>query len=168
MRFHPDKPARIADGVAPLPATLRTALDVALFDFDGAFVEDKGFSLAIHYRPTAATTGRLRAILEDLIADEPRSELEVMNGHNVLELKPRGADKGKAIAAFLDVPPFLGRTPIFVGDDETDESGFSIVADRGGIGLSVGVRRRGASGVFENPQAVRKWLAAFAVEGQRE
>lgn len=168
MRFHPDEAAQIADDAAPLPAMLRTALDVGLSSFEGAFAEDKGFSVAVHYRATAAATCRLRAILEDLIASEPRLELEIINGHNVLELKTRGVSKGKAIAAFLDVPPFLGRTPIFVGDDETDKSGFATVAARGGVGFSVGVRRPGTSGVFENPRAVRQWLAAFAAGRQRE
>ena len=168
MRFHPDETAQIADGVAPLPATVGAAVATALHGFEGAFAENKEFSIAVHYRSTAAATGRLRASLEDLIAGEPGAGLEIMKGRNVLELKARSFGKGRAIAAFLEVAPFLGRMPIFVGDDETDESGFAAVAARGGIGLSVGVRRPGASGVFENPQAVRNWLAAFAVEGQRE
>ena len=58
-----------------------------------------------------------------------------------------GYDKGRAIAAFLSQPAFRGRTPIFVGDDTTDESGFAVVAARGGYAYSVGRPRPGAIGV---------------------
>ena len=89
-----------------------------------------------------------------------------MNAHCAIELKAPGFDKGGAIAAFLSTPPFRGRTPVFVGDDATDESGFAVVAARGGCAYSVGRLRPGAIGAFPEPRAVRDWLAEFAGRGE--
>ena len=57
-------------------------------------------------------------------------------------------DKGSGIAALLATPPFSGRTPVFIGDDLTDESGFLFVNAQGGISVRAGPaesrqRRRG-------------------------
>ena len=67
-----------------------------------------------------------------------------MKARCAIELKAPGYDKGRAIAAFLSVPPFPGRAPIFIGDDATDEAGFAAVSARGGLAYSVGRRRPGA------------------------
>jgi trehalose 6-phosphate phosphatase len=91
-----------------------------------------------------------------------------MSAHYAIELKAPGCDKGGAIAAFLSTPPFRGRTPVFVGDDTTDESGFAVVAARGGYAFSVGKRRPGAIGTFAEPSAVRGWLAEFVGRGGGE
>ena len=89
-----------------------------------------------------------------------------MNAHCAIELKAPGFDKGGAIAAFLSTPAFRGRTPVFVGDDATDESGFAVVAARGGCAYSVGRLLPGAIGAFSEPRAVRDWLAEFAGRGE--
>ena len=59
-------------------------------------------------------------------------------------------------------PAFRGRTPVFVGDDTTDETGFAVVAARGGAAYSVGRLRRARPALFAEPRAVRDWLAEFA------
>jgi trehalose 6-phosphate phosphatase len=79
----------------------------------------------------------------------------------VLEIKPRGFTKATAIKAFMAEPPFSGRTPVFVGDDLTDQDGFRMVEDHGGISIAVGDRVR-AQFHLENPAAVRSWLQAIA------
>ena len=93
------------------------------------------------------------------------ADVEVMDAHCAIELKTPGFDKGSAIAAFLSTPAFRGRTPVFVGDDATDERGFAVVAARGGYAYSVGRMLRGAIGAFPEPRAVRDWLAEFAGRG---
>jgi len=97
-----------------------------------------------------------------VVRSEPQIAVEVMNARRAIELKAPGYDKGRAVIAFLSVPPFLGRTPIYVGDDTTDEAGFTAVSSRGGFAYSVGRRRPGARGVFARPSDVRDWLADFA------
>ena len=89
----------------------------------------------------------------------------MLDAHCAFELKLRQFDKGRAIAALLATPPFRDRTPIFIGDDDTDEAGFAAVSADGGRAYSVGRRRPGVVGVFESPSAVRGWLAAFAAGG---
>jgi trehalose 6-phosphate phosphatase len=168
MRIQPDEPVQIASAASELPASFWTALSVALARFHGILIENKGFSVAVHYRINPAVAASLRDALRDLIAVEPWRGLEIEDAHYAFELKPPSFDKGKAIAHFLTCEPFRGRTPIFIGDDTTDESGFAAVTACGGRAYSVGRLRQGALGFFEAPQIVRDWLAAFADAGEGE
>ena len=63
---------------------------------------------------------------------------QVIEGKFVFELRPREATKGTAIEAFMGEAPFIGRTPMFCGDDITDEDGFAVVNARGGVSIRVG------------------------------
>jgi trehalose 6-phosphate phosphatase len=78
----------------------------------------------------------------------------------VVEFQPTTMDKGRAIAAFLAEPPFVGRRPIFVGDDTTDEDGFVEIRRRGGIAVRVGSSGTTAAN-YNVPTvgAVLDWLA---------
>ncbi len=91
--------------------------------------------------------------------------VEMMDAHYAIEIKNPCFDKGGAIAAFLSTSTFFERTPIFIGDDTTDESGFALVTARGGFAYSVGPPRPGAIAAFPGPRAVREWLAEFASRG---
>ncbi len=128
----------------------------------GVFVEDKELSMALHYRqaPLYGETCRRAA---KAAAQTAGPEFEVLEGNMVAEVKPRGADKGMAIEAFLSEPPFAGRTPVFCGDDVTDEHGFRAVNERHGVSVKVGnetptVARWRAVSVDE----VVAWLATFS------
>ena len=160
MRFHPL--ASPVSAAKELPDSLWMALLQAVSDFPGAFAENKRFSFTVHYRLAAEKEAPLREAVMRLVEAAPRIPLEVLNAHCAIEVKAPGPDKGRAIDAFLCAPPFLGRTPIFVGDDITDEAGFAVVSARGGFAYSVGGRRPGAIGAFADPGEVRDWLAAFA------
>jgi trehalose 6-phosphate phosphatase len=161
IRFDPWGPATPAPASMALPSSLRTALMREVAPFPGAFVEDKRFSLVVHYRLAPEAERPLRQAVARLVDSSPIA-VEAMDARCAIELKAAGFDKGRAIAAFLSDPAFRDRTPVFVGDDATDESGFAVVAARGGCAYSVGRRRPGATGVFATPQAVRDWLAEFA------
>jgi trehalose 6-phosphate phosphatase len=76
----------------------------------------------------------------------------------VFEIKPSGRDKGRAIEEFLDEPPFVGRMPVFVGDDVTDEYGFIAVNARGGVSIKVGDGETAATLRLPNVEAVHRWL----------
>ena len=160
MRFHPL--ASPVSAAKALPDSLWVALLQAVSGFPGVFAENKRFSFTVHYRLAADDEAPLREAVMRLVRAEPRIPLEVLNAHCAIEVKAPGPDKGRAIDAFLAAPPFLGRTPIFVGDDITDEAGFAVVSARGGFAYSVGRRRPGAIGAFADPEEVRDWLAAFA------
>ncbi|SDR08552.1 trehalose 6-phosphatase [Rhizobiales bacterium GAS191] len=163
MRFSPSG-ARQQDQKADegLPRQLWMALTELLFDFPGTFAENKRYSFAVHYRTVPMLKRRLREGVTRLIDRHADLDLDLIHGHCVFEIKARGYDKGKAIARFLEHKPFLGRMPVFIGDDMTDEAGFAMVVSRGGHAFSVGETRPGASFVFATPASVRGWLAEFA------
>jgi trehalose 6-phosphate phosphatase len=79
----------------------------------------------------------------------------------MLEIKPQGFTKGGAIGAFMQEPPFSGRTPVFVGDDLTDLDGFRVVEALGGVSIGVGDRVQGQYH-FDDPAAVNRWLEGIA------
>jgi len=54
--------------------------------------------------------------------------------------------------------PFAGRLPLFAGDDVTDEAGFTVVRELGGVGLLVGQRATAASVSVPAPAVLREWL----------
>src|SRR3546814_5690882 len=88
----------------------------------GLLLEDKGQSLALHFRNAPGCGPAAEALLRSLIGPGP-SPLELKRGKMVLEVKPGSVDKGTAVAAFMEEPPFAGRRPVFIGDDVTDEDG---------------------------------------------
>ncbi|MFW5660791.1 MAG: trehalose-phosphatase, partial [Oceanicaulis sp.] len=80
-------------------------------------------------------------------------------GKCVIEARPAGCDKGKALEALMDRAPFAGRRPVAIGDDLTDGAMTEAARRCGGLGLSVGVDLPGAKRRFETPCEVRAWLA---------
>jgi trehalose 6-phosphate phosphatase len=135
--------------------------------FPGAEVEDKGITIALHWRNAPAAEEPLHEFASSALIDLPGYRLQP--GHDVIELRPGGHDKGDAIAALLATPSLLQRTPAFLGDDLTDESGFDIVNARHGITVLVGTRTPSAA-VFglRDPTAVRLWLHDAALSLSRE
>ncbi len=127
----------------------------------GLVLEDKGYSLALHYRLAPDLGGAVRSVLEREAA-ALGAEFEVQPGRLVYELKPGGRDKGKAIEEFMAEAPFLGRTPVFVGDDFTDEYGFETVNRVGGHSIKVGAGDSAARWRIADAQAVHDWLAQWA------
>ncbi|MGZ5180530.1 MAG: trehalose-phosphatase [Ramlibacter sp.] len=99
-------------------------------------IERKSASLALHYRRAPQFEQLCIDVMEQAVAQTPG--LVLLRGKMVVEAKPGGVSKGSAIEAFLREPPFVGRTPVFVGDDVTDEVGFSTVQRLGGLGVKVG------------------------------
>ena len=76
----------------------------------------------------------------------------------VCELKPPGVDKGRAIAAFLEEPPFAGRQPVFAGDDVTDEAGFVTINDWRGVSIRIGGPPTAAAFGCQDVTALHTWL----------
>ncbi|MCD6042326.1 MAG: trehalose-phosphatase [Burkholderiales bacterium] len=126
----------------------------------GLVFEDKGASVALHYRlaPQLAEAAH-EAVRE---AAEPLGDaVEVQGGKMVVELKPAGCDKGRAIGEFMAEAPFQGRMPVFLGDDVTDEYGFRMINRLGGHSIKVGDGPTAASFRLESPTAARAWLQAW-------
>jgi trehalose 6-phosphate phosphatase len=140
---------------------LRPTLAALAADGTGLTLEDKGGTLALHYRAAPQREPEIRAAVEALHR-EMASVLRLIMGKMVVEFQPRSADKGRAIAAFLAEPPFLGRRPVFVGDDTTDEDGFAEIRRRGGIAVRVGPFGGATIANYRLPsvEAVLAWLAS--------
>jgi trehalose 6-phosphate phosphatase len=123
----------------------------------GLVFEDKGCSVALHYRLAPEFADAAHAVVEEA-ANEVGESVEVLGGKMVAELKPAGRDKGSAIEEFMREAPFQGRTPVFIGDDITDEHGFRIVNRLRGHTVKVGAGDTDAQSRLADPQAVRAWL----------
>src|SRR5690606_4351450 len=125
----------------------------------GLLREDKGAALALHYRnaPQLADACRRQIEIARTAAGE---DSHVQRGKMVYELKPSGHDKGTAVTAFMDEPPFRGRQPVFIGDDITDEDGFRAVNALGGLSIRVGEHAGSAARhTARDVQEVLDWLA---------
>jgi len=151
-----------ADGGTAL-AGARAHLAAFVESHPGTLLEDKGRSLAVHFRLAPALEDTVRRVVAGAAAPIA-SRYEVQEGKMVLEIKPRGITKGTAAEAFMREAPFAQRTPVFVGDDLTDESGLRFAEAAGGIAVAVGSRVR-ARWQLDDPAAVRRWLRAIAALG---
>jgi len=150
----------------PLDAALkRKFAKVAELD-PGILLEDKDYSLALHFRLAPDLEDRVKAAVERICAELTPAPIEILHGKSVLEIKQRGFTKGSGVRELMRHPPFLDRHPIFIGDDVTDESVFEIIPEFDGLAFSVGRRVAGVNGHFEEPEAVRGWLAQMAGEGE--
>jgi len=122
----------------------------------GILVEDKHFTVALHY---AQAPQHRAALFSAANAIAGRIGFELQAGHKMYELKPPGIDKGGALTAFLDEPPFAGRRPLFFGDDLTDEYAHAVTRARGGMAVQVGARIASvAQYELDDPAAVLAWL----------
>ncbi|GGH09502.1 trehalose 6-phosphate phosphatase [Alsobacter metallidurans] len=127
----------------------------------GLLLEDKGRSVALHWR--------LAPELEDEAVAQAGAAMErlgpgwrIQTGKSVLEILPAFASKAGAVRAFLDMDPFRGRRPVFVGDDVTDEHGFQAVLELGGLAIRIGDGPTIAPFRLPSPTAFRERLTRWA------
>ncbi|MBV9331577.1 MAG: trehalose-phosphatase [Alphaproteobacteria bacterium] len=125
----------------------------------GVLLEDKGYTLAVHYRlcPDAGAS-ILRALMERR-GYFAAQDLQILRGKAVFEVKPRWYNKGTGVEHLLGCAPFSSRRPLFFGDDTTDEDVFRVLPDHGGRGFAVGREIPGAAHVFPCPADVRDYLS---------
>ncbi len=122
--------------------------------------EDKGRSLALHFRQAPELESAVRDVLEQVRLRLPL-EAHLQPGHGVIELKGGSASKRAAIDEFLQEPPFAGRVPIYLGDDLTDMDALNHVQSAGGIGIYVGPEAKPGLGWLPRPAAVVEWLRSL-------
>ncbi len=116
----------------------------------GVLIEEKAFSLVVHYRQAPRFEAELRQLVDRLVSAD--AEATVLPAHFAFELKPRIGDKGEALAWFMQTEPFRGRLPVYIGDDVTDEPAIRKAAELGGLGLHV------ARDFAGDTQRVRAWI----------
>lgn len=148
------------------PATkcaIKEALAPVLTRHPGLLLEDKGLTIALHYRKAPQLSTYAQRLMSRLISYE-NSGLELQHGKCVVEIKPAGFDKGAAVAEYLAEEPFRNRRPVFIGDDLNDEHGFAEVNRMEGISIKVGAGPSCARFRVADVAAVRYWLqTAFRV-----
>jgi trehalose 6-phosphate phosphatase len=156
---------RVAAGADPEPSRFhpldpsvkRKFAAIAKAD-PGIVVEDKGYSLALHYRLAPDKEVAVRSAAAAICASLPTTPIELLPGKSMIEIKQTGFNKGTAVRELMAHSPFAGRRPLFVGDDVTDQDAFAIMREFDGIAISVGERLPGVAHCFERPADVRRWL----------
>lgn len=123
-------------------------------------MEDKRFSIALHFRGKEALEGDIDHFFKELCASEAfdGNHFKLMQGKAIREVKPRNINKGLALKRFMSQPPFANKTPIFIGDDVTDEDAFSYVNEHQGLSIKVGEGITQAQYRLANPQNVLQFL----------
>jgi trehalose 6-phosphate phosphatase len=158
LRLEADAEA-VAAHAPPLDKELKRRLAAIARLSPGILLEDKGYSLALHYRLAPHAEKAIYEAVSLIRADLPDAPIEVLPGKRVCEIKHSGFTKASGVRELMTHPPFKGRKPFFIGDDVTDESVFAIMPDLGGIAFSVGRRAKGVAGHFDAPSDVREFLA---------
>ncbi len=158
----------VADGVTlsgratPLDPMFRERLKLIAESHPGVLVEDKGYSIALHYRLVPKQGLALVHDVKHACERWADPSFELLTGKAVLEIKFAAFNKGSGVRDLMTYPPFAGRAPIFVGDDRTDEDAFRVVPDFNGHAMSVGRKLPGVEGYFKSPSDVRQWLARLS------
>jgi trehalose 6-phosphate phosphatase len=158
MRIDPDSES-VASHAPPLDKELKRRLAAIAKLSPGILLEDKGYSLALHYRLAPHAEKAIYAAVSLIRADLPNAPIEVLPGKCVCEIKHSGFTKATGVRELMTHEPFKGRRPLFIGDDVTDETVFGIMPDYDGLAFSVGRRAKGVAGHFDAPSDVREFLA---------
>jgi trehalose 6-phosphate phosphatase len=158
MRISTDSEA-VATHAPPMDKELKRRLAAIARLSPGILLEDKGYSLALHYRLAPHAEKAIYAAVSLIRADLPNAPIEVLPGKCVCEIKHSGFNKATGVLELMTHEPFRGRRPIFIGDDVTDETVFAIMPDLDGLAFSVGRRAQGVADHFDEPRDVREWLA---------
>jgi trehalose 6-phosphate phosphatase len=148
----------VAAHAPPMDKELKRRLAAIAKLSPGILLEDKGYSLALHYRLAPHAEKAIYAAVSLIRADLPNAPIEVLPGKCVCEIKHSGFTKASGVRELMTREPFKGRRPFFIGDDVTDETVFAIMPDMDGLAFSVGRRAKGVAGHFDAPSDVREFL----------
>lgn len=125
----------------PLLKQLYSQLAQKLAEINGVILEDKGFSLSLHYRLVEkSAVERVKALFKEAIETSVKGgAIRITEGKKVIEVRPFvDWDKGRAMEWLL--AHYRAESPlvIFAGDDAADEYGFKFVNQINGISIRVG------------------------------
>lgn len=129
---------------------------------EGFYLEDKGWTLAIHAKD--AEKDEADVVLSSAIPEAKESasldSLRVIGGLKFIEIGPQIANKGLTIDFLLERFHWPGASLVYIGDDDKDEDAFEAIKTHGGIAIVVAKVPRPTKADFriESPAAVRTWL----------
>jgi len=146
-----------------IPDSARTRIQTLAASDARLILEDKSYSLSLHYRQAPELETTLRSAFDEISATLG-PKFSVQSGKMVLELRPAGIDKGSAIEKFMSEAPFASRHSIFIGDDVTDEDAFAVVNRLHGYSARVGKPDPESAAQFtlNDVDAVHAWLKPLA------
>ncbi|EXB87571.1 trehalose-phosphatase [Acinetobacter sp. 272263] len=139
---------------------LRQDLEAACAPYPQLLIEDKQYSVALHYRQCPELADTAKQIMQ--VLHRSHTALKINEGKCVIELLPRKADKGEAINTILKHLELTQVLPIFIGDDKTDESGFRTINNHNGISIKVGPGETQAHYRLKDIKTVADFLALFS------
>jgi len=151
--------------IRPVLDTVKASWQQLLAGRTGFFLEDKGWTLAIHAKDAAAKEAdhvlpEARNVAAPAVSQSDGA-LQLLGGHRFLEIAPTLASKRLTVEYLLNRYPLAGGLPLYLGDDDKDEVAFEAVQDEGGLAIAVGERlsNSAADYLLPSPQAARQWLA---------
>lgn len=148
--------------IRPVLDWLKPQWEQLLKGKEGYYLEDKGWSLAIHARFAESIQAAQVLSFAKEITNKTfdKERFRILGGDKFLEIGPKRANKGETIQYLLKRYPLPGALPVYLGDDDKDEEGFEVVLTAGGYAVQVANEERPskASARLENPEAVLKWL----------
>lgn len=128
----------------------------AVADHPAILVEPKPHGVALHYRADPALRGVAETAMRNLA--DAYAGMILQPAKMAVELRPAGTGKGGAVERLLAAPPFAGRTPVYAGDDLTDEEAMAVAQSHGGFGVKIGAGETLARYRLPDPSAVAHWL----------
>jgi trehalose 6-phosphate phosphatase len=150
------------DAIRPTLDGLKPHWEQVIADREGFYLEDKGWTLALHARSADEDEAEeVLAAARRMATSAARSgPFRLMGGHKFLEIGPTLAHKGQTVEYLLDRYPWTGASPVYLGDDDKDEEAFGVIKARGGITILVArePRKTKADYRLESPRAARHWL----------
>jgi trehalose 6-phosphate phosphatase len=150
------------DSIRPVLEAFKPHWEELIAGKEGFFLEDKGWSLAIHARFAEEDEAEQVISSAHRIASQelPLEPFRMLGGHRFIEIGPQIASKGKAVQYLIENYPWAGALPVFLGDDDKDEEAFEVIQSLGGISILVAPAPRPTFAQYrlEDTQAVRRWL----------
>jgi trehalose-phosphatase len=153
------------DAIRPALETITPRWAKIIYGRDGFFLEDKGWTLALHARfardevAEEVLAHARQSVDSELLTDQFR----ILGGHKFLEVAPRLASKKETVAYLLDQYPFPNARIIYIGDDDKDEEAFPLIHADQGVAIKVrqpsqADRPTEADFFFESPAETLAWL----------
>ncbi len=161
--------ATVVATATPAFVTLKQRLVEQTAWMEGVLIEDKGAAVAAHYRLAPAFDTALEGIMR-AFAEAAGPDWVLQPGKMVFEIRPARADKGDAVAVYLEQAAFVDRLPIAIGDDLTDETMFALANARGGQSIRVGSLSTPTCALAKasSPSAIRSALSTIAATGEKQ
>lgn len=152
-----------AKKIRPLLKDIKNKAYVKFQSDDKILIEDKKYTLAFHYRmiPKEKIKFKTKRFLDLVKRIDKENKLNIIKGDKVIEIRPYGWDKGKAVNVILDRYKSSSTIlPIYIGDDTTDNDAFKYLCK---TGITVYVQNKSeldpdARYYLKNPDEVKKFL----------